>query len=356
VSEHRAPRVQAQDEDDALEWLHDERRTDGLPVVIPTPERVEHLLTAADVDPAVTFGRIGPAMGAATGESIAINAVMAGCRPEHMPVLLAAVRAICDPVLDMTEVQSTTHCVAPLLIVNGPAATTAGLASGFGVLGYGHRSNLSIGRAVRLCLLNIGGGFPGVSDLALHGHPGAISYCLAEDEETSPLPPLHTSLGFGEHDSTVTVANVEAPHSVLVLPEGGDATIADRILATLAHALSSLGSNNAHSGQGVVVVVLNPDHANALAAAGHDRPSIQAALAERAGARVADHRLVAPPSRLPIFADRPADERVPAIRDASQVLVVVAGGTGLYSMVMPSWGAGPHNNRAVTVRIESRAT
>jgi hypothetical protein len=352
MNELTSARVAVDDEDAALEWLHDARRTDGLPVVVPTPERVERLLRASHLDPTITLGRIGPAMGEATLERVAINAVMAGCRPEHMPVVVAAVRAVCDPVLDMTEVQSTTHCAAPLLIVNGPAAARAGIASGFGVLGYGHRANVSIGRALRLCLINIGGGFPGVSDLALHGHPGSLAYCMAEDEATSPLPPLHTSLGFGAGDSTVTVVNVESPHSVLVMPEAGDDTMAERILATLAHALSSLGANNAHSGHGTVVVVLNPDHANALAAAGHDRASVQAAIAARAGATVAAHRSVVPPSRLAPLAERPDDERIPSVRQASQVLVAVAGGTGLYSVVMPSWGAGPHGNRAVTVPVD----
>ena len=217
-------------------------------------------------------------MAEATVEKVVINAVMAGCRPEHLPVVFAAARAVCDPALDMTEAQSTTHCIAPLMIVNGPAAQTAGLASSFGVLGYGHRANLSIGRALRLCLINIGGGWPEVSDLALHGHPGAIAYCITEND-ASPFPPLHSSLGFAPESSAVTVVNVEAPHSVLVLPEAGDPTAADRILTTLARSLSRLGANNTLSGNGSVVVVLNPDHASALAAAGHDRESVQRELA-----------------------------------------------------------------------------
>jgi hypothetical protein len=349
----RSERVQADDEDRALEWLHQARRTDGLPVVIPTVERVTRLLDASGLDPSVVIGTIGPAMGVASIEKVAVNAVMAGCLPEHMPIVVAAVRAACDPVLDMIEVQSTTHCLAPLIIVNGPAARRAGVASGFGVLGYGHRANLSIGRALRLCLVNIGGGFPAISDLALHGHPGSIAYCLAEDEESSPLEPLHTSLGWERDDSTVTVSNVEAPHSVLVLPESGDASTGDRILNTLANALSSVGSNNTHSGSGTVVVVLNPDHANALAAAGHDRASIQRELAARAGASVSDMLEVVPPSHRGRFEGRSPDERVPSLRDPSQVLVVVAGGTGLYSMVMPSWGTGPHNNTHVTKPVDS---
>jgi hypothetical protein len=344
--------IDAADEDAALEWLHSQRRTDGLPVVVPTPARVRASLAACGRDPAASFGRIGPAMADATVEKVVINAVMAGCRPEHLPVVFAAVRAVCDPRLDMTEVQSTTHCIAPMVIVNGPAAKAAGLASSFGVLGYGHRANLSIGRALRLCLINIGGGWPEVSDLALHGHPGAIAYCIAENEDVSPFPPLHTSLGFEPGTSAVTVVNVEAPHSVLVLPEAGDPTAANRLLTAIARSLSSLGSNNTLSGNGAMVVVLNPDHAAALAAAGHDRESVQRELSARSGARVADHRAIAPPARLPLFDGKADDERIPSIREPSQVLVTVAGGTGLYSMVMPSWGAGPHHNRALTVTID----
>jgi hypothetical protein len=325
MTELRSDRRQADDEQQAIEWLHENRRTDGLPVIVPTASRVEALLAGVDAAAGTVLGTIGPAMGVATLEKVAINAVMAGCRPEHL---------------------------APLLIVNGPAARAAGLASGFGVLGYGHRANLSIGRALRLCLVNIGGGYPEISDLALHGHPGSIAYCLAEDEQSSPLPPLHTTRGHAAEESTVTVANVEAPHSVLVLPESGDPSMPDRILTALAGSLSALGSNNTHSGQGTVVVVLNPDHAVALTAAGHDRASIQRAIAERSGARVEDLLAVVPPSLRARFEGRSPSERVPSVRDPDQILVVVAGGTGLYSMVMPSWGAGPHANIAVTKVVD----
>jgi hypothetical protein len=351
MSDFASDVIEAADDDGALEWLHSNRRTDGLPVVIPTPARVHAMLDASGLDAAMSLGRIGPAMADATVEKVVVNAVMAGCRPEHLAVVVAAVRAVCSPELDMTEVQSTTHCIAPLVIVSGPAAEAAGLASGFGVLGYGHRSNLSVGRALRLCLINIGGGWPEVSDLALHGHPGAIAYCIAESG-SSPFPPLHTSLGFAPEASAVTVVNVEAPHSVLVLPEAGDPTATDRLLTALARGLSNLGSNNTLSGNGSVVVVLNPDHASTLAAAGHDRASIQREIAERSGARVDEHREVSPPARLPLLDGKPDGERLPSIREPSQVIVTVAGGTGLYSMVMPSWGAGPHHNRSVTVAVE----
>jgi hypothetical protein len=337
--------LSAPDEEEALDHLHALGCTDGLPVVVPTPSRVERMVLAGGVDPDLVLGDLGPNLGAATVEKVAINAVMAGCVPDVFPVVLAAVGAICDPVLDMTEVQSTTHDIAPILIVNGPAVKACGIASGFGALGPGHRANATIGRAVRLCMINIGGGRPGVSDMALLGHPGKFTYCLGEDEDASPFPPLHTSLGFRPEQSTVTVACVEAPHSVIGFLHGDDPTNADRLLTGLARALSVVTANNALSGHGVQVVVLNPDHANALAAAGHDRVSIVRVLAERAGNRWAEIAAVhgGEPSE--------PDRFVRSVTDPGLLLVLVAGGTGLYSTVMPSWGGGPHHNVSVTREV-----
>ncbi|HEV8298810.1 MAG TPA: hypothetical protein VGQ20_16000 [Acidimicrobiales bacterium] len=339
-------------DDDALDWLHETHRTDGLPVVVPTESRVERILTGTRLAPAQSLGRVGPALGDATVEKVAINAVMAGCEPRHLPVVIATVRAVCDPVMDMTEVQATTHNLGPMIIVNGPVRYTAGVACGFGALGHGHRANLSIGRALRLCLINIGGGWPGESDMALLGHPGKVSYCLGEDEESSPITPLHTTRGFDATQSAVTVVCVEAPHSVLAFLEADDPTMPDRILDSVAGGLSNIGANNSHSGHGTVAVVLNPDHAGAIAAGGHTRASIAQALFERAGVCVRDMRRVVPPARAHIYAGRADDERLPALGSPDDIMLVVAGGTGLYSAVMPSWGAGPHSNQPVTVEVE----
>ena len=148
---------------------------------------------------------------------------MSGCLPDYMPVVLAAVKAVIDPIFDLTEMQATTHCTAPLIIVNGPARHTCGpISSGYGALGPGHRANASIGRALRLAMINIGGGRPGTSDMALLGHPGKFTFCLAEDEENSPFPPMHMDLGFETDDSVVTVIGAEAPHSVIFSGDGDD--------------------------------------------------------------------------------------------------------------------------------------
>ena len=342
--------LSAADEPAAVELLHALECTDGLPVVVPTPERVDRMVLATGLDPDLVVGEMGPQDGAATVHKIAVNAVMAGCLADHAPVVLAAIRAMCKPEFDLGEMQGTTHCTAPLLIVNGPARESCGgIASGFGALGPGHRANACIGRAVRLAMTNIGGARPGRSDMALLGHPGKFAYCLAEAEEASPLPPFHTSLGYAPGTSVVTVVGAEAPHSVIHSPDGDDPRTADRLLDTLAAVIANQGSNNMHlGGRGAVTVVLNPDHAATLAEAGHDRASIREALAERAahprGAMRALNPKMVPPGD--------DEEILHAVRDPANVLVIVSGAGGLYSMVMPSWCGGPYANVAVHAEFE----
>ena len=215
--------LNASDEAEALEDLHRRGLTDGLPVIIPTPARVARMVLASGFDADMVLGTMGPGHGIATIEKVAVAAVMSGCLPDYMPVVLAAVKAVIDPIFDLTEMQATTHCTAPLIIVNGPARHTCGpISSGYGALGPGHRANASIGRALRLAMINIGGGRPGTSDMALLGHPGKFTFCLAEDEENSPFPPMHIDLGFEADDSVVTVIGAEAPHSVIFSGDGDD--------------------------------------------------------------------------------------------------------------------------------------
>ena len=184
----------ADDEVAALERLHELGCTDGLPVVIPTPERVERMVLAIGHPPETSLGVMGPLQGMCTAEKLATAAVMAGCLPDHMPIVVAAVLAMLDPQFDLAEMQGTTHATAPPIIVNGPARAMCGVAR-YGALGPGHRANASIGRAIRLAMINIGGARPGTSDMALLGHGGKFGQCLGEDEAHSPFTPLHTSRG-----------------------------------------------------------------------------------------------------------------------------------------------------------------
>lgn len=337
--------LNATDEASALDWLHDNGCTDGLPVVIPTPARVERFVLATGLDADLTLGAIGPGNGAATIEGIATNAVMAGCLPDYMPIVVAAIQAMLKPEFDLAEMQSTTHNTAPLVVVNGPMADYCSVASGFGALGPGFRANATIGRAIRLCLMNIGMARPGQSDMALLGHPGKFSYCLAEDEASSPWAPLHTQWGFTPEQSAVTVIGAEAPHSVIFVNDADDPASPERLLATLGAVLANVGSNNAHFGVGAQTIILNPEHAAVLAEAGMSRDDVAHQLAQRA---VTPHDLLT--TLNPAFA-RGKSDPTPAVRRPSDLIILVAGGPGLYSTVMPSWGAGAHSNPAVFAEV-----
>jgi len=342
--------LEAIDESDALEKLHELGCTDGLPVIIPTAARVERMVLATLLDGDLVVGEMGPGMGVATIEKVAVAAVMAGCLPDYMPIVLAAVKAVINPAFDLTEMQSTTHCTAPLVIVNGPARTSCGpVASGFGALGPGHRANASIGRALRLTMINIGGAQPGSSDMALLGHSGKFTYCLAEDEENSPFPPLHSSLGFSADDSVVTVIGAEAPHSVLYSGNADDPENAEKLLSQLAVGLANFATNNAILTGGAAVVVLNPEHADIFSQANMNREKVQQRLWQLT------HK---PVSQLEQYGGAFGGGRKPGgdyktFNKPEDILLLTAGGSGLYSMVMPSWCAGKHKNRAVSVLVET---
>jgi len=345
----RSARIEGASEDQLQAELRRLRATDGLPVILPTPERVEQMLFAAAIagyDRDLVIGEVGPNMGEATVEKIAINAVMAGCGEEHLPVVIAAISALCDPVLDTYLTEVTTHQVTPMLIVNGPAAEIAGVASGFGALGYGHRGNLCIGRAVRLCLINLGGTWPGLSAMSVLSQPATLAYCLAEDEAASPFEPLQVALGYAPEQSVVTVTGQGAPVSVFIPPTEDGSPMGERILELLALAIANPANNVASGGRGTVVVILSPDHARALHQDGYGRAEIARELSRRAVNPLGLMRRLR--GGLPPY---DMETPFPAISHPEDVLVLVAGGPGVYSTVTTPWGGGPHNNTHVSREI-----
>ncbi len=335
--------LDAVDEAAALELLHASGCTDGLPVVIPTPEQVARLVLASGLDADLDLGEMGPGGGAATVEKVATNAVMAGCLADHMPVVVAAIRALLQPEFDLAEMQATTHSTAPLMIVSGPVVGHCDIASGFGALGPGHRANASIGRAVRLCMMNIGDARPGVSDMALLGHPGKFGFCLAEDEAGSPWESLGRSAGHGVDDSVVTILGAEAPHSVVFTNDADDPDSPSRLLRALAAVIANTGSNNANFGAGAVAVALNPEHAQVLADAGMTRTDVQREL-HRLAVNTRGHLRTFNTGFVRAGAD---DDLIHAVGRPDDIVVFVAGGSGLYSAVFPSWAAGAHRNSVV---------
>ena len=183
------------DMDEFQGWIMERGWSDGLPAIPPTPERVARMLSATRRRPDDVAAILVPRLGRATIEAIAANAVMAGARPEHLPVILAAVEAVAEPAFNLQAIQTTTHPCSPLVIVNGPLAARLGIHAGGNVLGQGARANAVIGRALRLILQNVGGARPGQEDRATHGHPGKYSYCMAENEAASPWAPLSVERG-----------------------------------------------------------------------------------------------------------------------------------------------------------------
>ncbi|MBI2015148.1 MAG: hypothetical protein HYS77_06390 [Candidatus Rokubacteria bacterium] len=338
--------VEAPDDLEAFQaWALAEGWGDGLPVLPPTPARVARILGGRRGDEVVAT--LAPRRGVATLEAIAVNAALAGAGPEHLPVIAAAVRAVAEPRFNLNAIQTTTHPCTPLVIVNGPIAARLGVNAGANALGQGARANAVIGRALRLVLQNVGGARPGQEDRATQGHPGKYAYCLAEHEAASPWEPLHVERGFGAGESCVTVCGAEAPHNV----NDHGSTTAGALLLALAGTLATPGHNNVYLG-GEPLVILGPEHAQTFAASGWSKADLKRALWE--GARVRLDRFgaenlarfaVIDPAR---FKDRPPDAEVAPCARPDDVMVVVAGGPGKHSAIVPTFGA----TRAVTVRVE----
>ena len=338
-------------EHNAIEWLHSQGCTDGLPVVIPTEERIAQFIQRVDLDPDLVLGEMGPRQGAASVQKVAASAIMAGCLPHHFPVVIAAVKAICREEFDLTEVNQTTHCLAPMIVVNGPAIEECGpIESGAGILGPGNRASAVIGRALSLCLINIAGRVPGSTDLAIFSNPGKFTCCFAEAEKASPYSPWHVSNGYAPEDSVCTVMGVEAPHSLIMEPSADLEGDAVRLLKSIGGVIANPGSNHVYlGGEGGAVVVLCPEHAQLLSRAGLSKQQVMENIQQYAVMPIDQAKELY--GDLMICAD-PDAKFLPAIKSANQIMLVVAGGMGTYSMVMPSWAYAPHGNLPVMEKIE----
>ncbi len=320
--------------------------TDGLPIVPPTETRVRELLKQTARDPREVVGVLPPRQGEATIEKIAANAVMAGCRPEYFPVVLAAIEALADPLFNLDSIQATTHPVAPLIVVNGPIARAIGLQAGYNAFGQGCRANVTIGRAVRLVLMNIGGGLPGAGDRATQGSPAKIAYCVAENEAESPWEPLHVEAGLPRDTSTVTAFGAEGPHNI----QDHFSNTALGVLRTVAGAMGQAGSNNL-LGRGGPLLSLGPEHAATIAKEGYTKQQVKEFLFEHA--RFPLKRLGLEYQRQQIerwsVADAP-DTMIPIVRRPQDLSVIVVGGAGKHSCWQPTFGDGTHWTRRTIAR------
>jgi hypothetical protein len=317
---------------------------DGLPLVAPTRERVEAALAYAAGPPDEQIAVLPPRHGVATRRTIAINAVLAGCSPEVLPVLISAVRALARPELNLRGVNATTHPVAPLLIVHGEAVERLGFNAGLGTFGPGTRANASAGRALRLILLHVAGARPGDGDASTQGQPSKYAYCIAENAPASPWETYPRSRGIGA-PSAVTLFCGENPHNFHDMESDAPGPILEKAASVMA----TLGCNNAPISSAEFFVVLGPEHAATAARAGWSRRDVQSFLNERArqpAARLRAHFGIT--QWRPWIGALPADAAQPLTDHPDNIHVLVAGGPGKHSCVIPSWGM----TRAVTEPLE----
>jgi hypothetical protein len=332
----------AADLEASIEFCYQQQWTDGLPVVPPTRGAIERIIHYLQRDPSEKIGIVPPRNGIATIEKIAINCVMAGCKPEYVPVAIAALEALLEERFNLNGVQTTTHSCAPLCIVSGPGVKALGFNTKEGAFGHGCRASATIGRAVRLMLWNIGGGYPGEPCKTTLGHPGYYSFCIAEDQDSNPWEPLHVERGFAPGDTVVTMSGVTAPQSVATAAGYGPA---EDVLYLLADAIATIGSNNITGGD--VVMVLGPMAAKNLADSGRGRQDVKKDLMQLATRPVRDlkHRSTvseAHPMHWNKVADITNDDaRVPFIRTPENLILLTAGGWGSgagFSCVCAGWG------------------
>ena len=327
-------RIALAEQEDEAEALFARGWTDGLPVVAPTERRVLAMLAGTTRDPDEVVAIVPPDLAPATVEKIAINAVMAGCLPEYLPVVLAAVEAVCTDAFNIHGVLATTMPVGPVLVVNGPVRRRIGMNSGKNVFGQGNRANATIGRALQLVVRNVGGGRPGEVDRATHGNPGKLGFCFAEDEEGSPWTPLASDLGAAPGADAVTAFTGEGPRCIVDQlsrdPESLARTFAVN-LRTLHHPKLVLAFD--------CLLAIGPEHSRIFREAGWSKADLLARL---------NDLLQIPGSELVRGAggiaeglpESVAGATLPKFRPGGLLVVHCGGGAGLFSAMIGGWASG----------------
>ena len=336
----RSRRVELADAEDEHEALFDRGWTDGLPVVPPTPERVLRMLRSTTRDRDEVVAVVPPDLVECTVEKVAVNAVMAGCLPEYLPVVLAALEAASAEEFALHGLLATTHFAGPVVIVNGPVATRIGMNSGVNALGQGNRANATIGRALQLVVRNVGGGRPGGVDRATMGNPGKYTFCFAEREDDSPFAPLAADRGVPGDAVTVFAGSGVQPVVDQLSRDAG----------SLARTLAACLRVNAHPKLPVAwdaLLVVSPEHGRVFREAGWDRGRLLAEL---------DGLLMLPAAELVRGADGMAEgvpdsmrgRDLPKFRPGGLLVAHAGGEAGLFSALVGGWVGGEGGSIPVT--------
>ncbi len=340
----RARRIEIATQDDEFEFMFDQGLTDGLPVVPPTPERVLRMLRGTRRDAQEVVAIVPPNMAPATIEKIAINTVMAGCRPEYLPVVIAAVEAVCTDTFNAHGIMATTMGAAPVLVVNGPIRHRIGMNMGLGVLGQGNRANATIGRALMLVLRNVGGAKPGGTERSTFGSPMKYTMAFAEWEERSSWSPLHVERGFRAEQSVVTAFGMTgAPHLIV----DQTSRSARALGGSIGVGLESAAHPKAHR-YGDVLLVVGPEHLDTLTHDGyatkeHLRARVQEVTARPFVDVVSDDE-VGGGASADSLTSMTAEQRtrlVPKFETPANIHIVVAGAdAGKWSAFFAGWTTG----------------
>ena len=342
-----AATFEALDDFDAINKLYRDRRwIDGLPIVPPTQERVARMLACTKRKRDTVIATLPPGFGEATVERIAINAVMAGCDPEYLPVLIAATDAVAQAQFNIQGIEATTNPAAVWLVLNGPIVQQLGVNATFNCLGQGTWANATLGRAMRLILQNIGGALPGDMDRATQGQPAKYTFCCGENEAQSPWEALHVERGFARETSTVTVVPAEG-----TLNMNTHSKEAGELLRVIAESMVHPTSNEyCHGGEPWIVFA--PEHADILKAGGLTKRDVKQRLWELskmpAGAMSVKEILRAQASRADEYGEIKSDTLLSIARTPDDIWFIVAGGPGTHSVYVPCFG----NSRAVTREID----
>jgi hypothetical protein len=322
--------ITAPDDDAAQEDLYRRGWTDGLPVILPTAPRVDRMLAATDHDPDDVVAAMPPSDFAVTYEKLAVNAVMAGCEPAHLPALAAAVSAVCDPAFNLNGIATTTGPSTPMIVVSGPARTRLGVNTGRGALGHGTRANAAIGRALRLLITNVGGARPGDISKSIMGQPGRYTFCFGENEEASPWEPWHVTRGLDPAQSAVTAFGATGSMNLLTPRQDVEA-----MLTLLADGLAFMGNPNVVMGKGTTVVAVSPGHARAMADAGLSKADVAREIWQRAGIPIERFPASAYPDASYSFVER--DGVVyPALGPENIAVLVVGGPEPTHATLIPA--------------------
>ena len=328
--------------EDEFEAMYARGWTDGLPVIPPTRERVLKMLTGTTRSPSDVIAIAPPNLVELTVEKVAINAVMAGCLPEYMPWVIAALEAVCNDEFNMHGVLATTMPVGPVIVCNGPGTQAIGMNSGINAFGQGNRANNTIGRAVQLTIRNVGGGRPGEVDRATHGNPGKISFCFAEDEAGSPFTSLATSRGVAPGKNAVTVFAGEGPRCVVDQLARTPEELTNSFVAclqTVHHPKLVIGFD--------AILTVSPDHGRVFAEAGWDRDRLIAEIMERS--TTPGHQLVRGANGMAEgVPPHLRDADLPKFRPGGLLLTYAGGGAGLFSSIVAGWANGAIGSDPVT--------